>query len=258
MMSKVISIHSFRGGTGKSNVTSNLATLIAQSGKRVGIVDTDIQSPGIHALFGLNEDIINHTLNDYLWGKCAIEAAAYDVSAILKPQRKLFASKGSIHLVPASIKTRDISRILREGYDARLLNDGLQNLARHLKLDYLFIDTHPGINEETLLSIIISSLVVLILRPDRQDYQGTAVAVDVAHKLEVPEMLMIVNKVLPSLDFGELQQQVQNAYNTQVAGILPVCDEMFHLGSSGIFCLHYPAHPWTQEISAIARKVTSV
>ena len=31
-MPKIISIHSFRGGTGKSNITANLATIIAQQG----------------------------------------------------------------------------------------------------------------------------------------------------------------------------------------------------------------------------------
>ena len=66
-MSKIISIHSFRGGTGKSNVTANLATILARSGYRIGIVDTDIQSPGIHVPFGLDDKKINHTLNDYLW-----------------------------------------------------------------------------------------------------------------------------------------------------------------------------------------------
>ena len=40
-MTTVVSVHSFRGGTGKSNVTANLSTIIANSGKRVGIVDTD-------------------------------------------------------------------------------------------------------------------------------------------------------------------------------------------------------------------------
>ena len=52
---KIVSIHSFRGGTGKSNTTANLASQVALAGKRVGIVDTDIQSPGIHVLFGLDE-----------------------------------------------------------------------------------------------------------------------------------------------------------------------------------------------------------
>ncbi|MCB0036300.1 MAG: P-loop NTPase, partial [Anaerolineales bacterium] len=46
-MTQIISVHSFRGGTGKSNTTANLAALIMRQGKRVGIIDTDIQSPGI-------------------------------------------------------------------------------------------------------------------------------------------------------------------------------------------------------------------
>jgi MinD-like ATPase involved in chromosome partitioning or flagellar assembly len=254
-VSEIISVHSFRGGTGKSNVTSNLAAFIARSGRRVGIVDTDIQSPGIHVLFGLDEDRIRYTLNDYLWGRCRIEEAVYDVSSTLRQKQSLFSRQGSVYLIPSSIKTSEISRILREGYDARLMNDGLRNLTHRLKLDYLFIDTHPGINEETLLSVILSDTLILILRPDQQDYQGTAVAVDVACKLEVPKMLLVVNKALPSLNFQELRQRVQNTYNTPVAGILPVCEEMFALGSRDIFSLQYPNHPWTEGINEIAKRI---
>ena len=63
-MSKVISVHSYRGGTGKSNVTSNLAAILASYGNRVGVVDTDIQSPGIHVLFGFDENSVDRSLND--------------------------------------------------------------------------------------------------------------------------------------------------------------------------------------------------
>ena len=52
-MAKIISIHSFRGGTGKSNTTANLSALMAMEGLRVGVIDTDIQSPGIHVLMWL-------------------------------------------------------------------------------------------------------------------------------------------------------------------------------------------------------------
>jgi anion-transporting ArsA/GET3 family ATPase len=48
----VVSIHSFRGGTGKSNLAANLAVQLGRRGMRVGVIDTDIQSPGIHVLFG--------------------------------------------------------------------------------------------------------------------------------------------------------------------------------------------------------------
>lgn len=249
-MSQIVSVHSFRGGTGKSNTTANLATLIASRGQRVGIVDTDIQSPGIHVVFGLNEEKINRTLNDYLWGRCAIEESAYNVSpsAVSK-------AKGNIFLIPSSIKAGEIARILREGYNVRLLNDGFRNLIRALNLDYLFIDTHPGINEETLLSITISNVLVIILRPDRQDFQGTAVTVDLARKLKVPKMLLVVNRVLQSFDFDSVRKQVETAYNTSVAGILPNCDEMMQLASSDLFCLRYPDHPLTQELHKIVKQL---
>ncbi|MBI1741713.1 MinD/ParA family protein [Candidatus Acetothermia bacterium] len=257
-MAKVISIHSFRGGTGKSNITANLAVTIARQGHRVGIIDTDIQSPGIHVLFGLDEEKIDRALNDYLWGRCAIQETAYDVSPLLKfEQGEVAVMSGSFYLIPSSIKAGEIARVLKEGYDVGMLNDGFRDLVDRLKLDFLFIDTHPGLNEETLLSIAISDVLLIILRPDRQDFQGTAVTVDVARKLDVPKLWLVVNKALLSLDYNALQQEVETTYQAPVAGILPLNEEMVRLASSDIFCLRFPNHLFTQRIREIATKVIS-
>ena len=85
-MARVISVHSFRGGTGKSNTTANLAAIYARDGLRVGVIDTDIQSPGIHVLFGLAGDEIEASLNDFLWHGRAIEEVATDVTAGRRPR----------------------------------------------------------------------------------------------------------------------------------------------------------------------------
>lgn len=255
-MSRIVSVHSFRGGTGKSNITANLTATLALAGYRVGVIDTDVQSPGIHVIFGLDEQQMDKALNDYLWGQCAIQDAVYDVSPLLRIGKgEVAVMSGGIHLIPSSIKTGEIARILREGYDVGLLNDGFRELIRQLDLDYLLIDTHPGLNEETLLSIAISDTLVIILRPDQQDYQGTAVTIDVARKLEVPRMLLVVNKVLPEADFGAVSQEVAKAYGVPVAGILPLSREMIRLGSRGIFCLRFPDHPFSQSIREIANQV---
>src|SRR5687767_12451644 len=128
-MTEIVSIHSFRGGTGKSNTTANLAVAIARRGNRVGIVDTDIQSPGIHVLFELDDEKIDRCLNDYLWGDCAIEDAAYDVSDRLGIEPAELATLGAgVHLVPSSIRVDQITRVLREGYDVGVLNDGFREL----------------------------------------------------------------------------------------------------------------------------------
>lgn len=249
-MTKILSVHSFRGGTGKSNTTANLAALLAIDGKRVGVVDTDIQSPGIHVLFGLDENEMGHSLNDYLWGRCEIRECAQDLTARLGAE-----VSGQVFLIPSSIKAGEIARILREGYDVGLLTDGFRDLGDQLNLDYLLIDTHPGLNEETLLSIAISHSLVIIMRPDSQDYQGTAVTVDVARKLDVPKMLMVVNKTPSVLDVDDVRERVEKSFNCNVASVIPHSDEMMVLASSGIFSLRYPDNPVTREYKAIVELV---
>lgn len=253
-MSKIVSIHSYRGGTGKSNSTANIATAVARKGYRVGIVDADIQSPGIHILFGLNPEKIDRTLNDFLWGQCAIADAAYNVTSVLKEQGN---ANSKIYLIPSSIKVNDISRILRERFDIETLLDGFQNLIKDLNLDYLFIDTHPGLNQETLISLTTSDIVLLILRPDQQDFQGTAVTVDVARKLRVSNLLLMINKVLKEYDFEDLRQKVEQTYKAPVVGILPESEDMLRLASSNIFYLNYPQHPVSQAVEKIAKKIMS-
>ncbi len=252
-MAKIISIHSFRGGTGKSNTTANLTALLAARGLRVGVVDTDIQSPGIHVLFGMNEETIGRSLNDYLWGKCEIREAAMDVTAALRAISPRIT--GQVFLIPSSIKAGEIAKILREGYDVGLLNDGFQRLIEDLDLDILMIDTHPGLNEETLLSIAISDALTIIMRPDNQDYQGTGVTVEVARKLEVPNLILVINKVPQVFDFSKIQREAEQIYGCEVGAILPHSDEMMALASAGIFVLRYPDHPMTAKLEHLANRL---
>ncbi|MCL4265924.1 MAG: MinD/ParA family protein [Anaerolineae bacterium] len=247
-MSRIISIHSFRGGTGKSNTTANIAAALAMKGKRIAVVDTDLNSPGIHMLFNfdLEDPDLGFVLNHFLWGDCEIQEAAHDVTANLGPN-----ISGQVYLLPGSIKTAEISRLLREGYDVGLLNDGFDDLIEALKLDVLLVDTHPGLSNETLLSIAITDTLLITLRPDYQDYQGTAVTVEVARKLQVPDMRLIINKMPDVYDFNQVRELVQSKYRCAVAAILPHTDEMMTLASQDIFVLRYPDHRISQEIKAL-------
>src|SRR5919197_5784736 len=251
-MPTIISVHSFRGGTGKSNTTANLAALLASAGQNVGVVDTDIQSPGLHVLFGLDADKMGHSLNDYLWGKCDIAQTAHDATPHLGSD-----NKGKLFLIPSSIRAGEIARVLREGYDVSLLNDGFQDLIRELKLDVLIIDTHPGLNEETLLSIAISNVLAIILRPDQQDYQGTGVTVEVARKLGVPRLVLVVNKVPEVFDPGEVRARVEATYRAEVAAVLPHSYDMMALASADIFALRCPDHPLTLALQQVATSLVA-
>ncbi len=249
-MSKIITFHSFRRGTGKSSLISNVASLLAVGGARIGVIDTDFQFPGLHILFNLKEEDVKYSINDYLRGKCEILDAAHDVTDQLGVD-----ISGQVFLVPASIRTDESSRILRDGYDEDLLNDGFQNLMRNLELDYLIIDTHPGLNEETLLTAAISDALIVVMRPDQQDYQGTAILMGVARHLYVSVLLMIVNKTPRNFDYDVVRKNVEDAYDSTVAAVLPHSEEMTALGSSGIFSLRYPEHEISKGLEALAARL---
>ncbi|MBN9121564.1 MAG: MinD/ParA family protein [Planctomycetes bacterium] len=249
-MRQIVSIHSYRGGTGKSNLTANLATAVALTGKRVGVVDTDIQSPGIHVLFGLDDKQMTRAVNDYLYDQCPIKDTAYHVTS---PEVK--AAGGQMFLVPASMRSADIARVLKEGYDVEKLNAGFEDLLEALDLDFLFIDTHPGMNEETLLSVAISDWLILILRPDRQDYLGTAVTIEVSRKLGVPNLMLVVNKALPSMDPAALRKDVERSFAAELGAVLLLSEDMLRLGSAGIMSLKFPDHQFTKAVAALAARM---
>ncbi len=250
-MPRVISIHSYRGGTGKSNFTANLAVTVAMTGKRVGVVDTDIQSPGIHNIFNLDVEKLDKTLNNFLWGQCPIEDVAYNVTENINLQ-----GDGQLFLLPSSMRADDISRILSEGYNVKMLNEGFRQIVKSLQLDYLFIDTHPGLSKETFLSIAICHVLVLILRPDKQDYQGTAVTIDVAKQLKVRQILLVVNKALKSMNFDALRQKIETTYAVPVGGIFPLSEDVVQLASQGVFSLEYPGHYITEEFKKVAQQLS--
>ena len=251
-MLKIVAIHSFRGGTGKSNITANLALFLAGTGRRVGIIDTDLQSPGIHILFGLDQDKMTYTLNNFLWGQCSLKEVIYEATP---PAIK--ARKGVIFLAPGSYKINEITRIVQEGYDMTLLGSALNQAAEDLNLDFLFVDTHPGISNESLLAMALADILITVMRPDHQDFQGTAVAVDVSKELDIPTRWIVVNKVLSAMQPQQVRDAVQKAYQTPVAALLPATDDLMLLGSRGLFCLNYPKHPFTEGLKQIARFLVS-
>lgn len=250
-MATIVSVHSFRGGTGKSNTTANLASVVASTGRRVGVIDGDIQSPGIHVLFGLVGEDVTTSLNDFLWHGRPIADVAHDVTDRLDGS----LNGGRLYLIPSSMQPGEITRVLREGYDAQRLTAGIRDLVDELDLDVLFIDTHPGLNEETLLSLVISHALLIVMRPDRQDFEGTGITARVARELEVPSVQIVVNKAPIQLDPEAVAARVRDAYGCDVAAVLPHSDELMRLASEGVFVLRHPDDPLADRYRALAKRV---
>src|SRR5437879_11353522 len=83
-MVNIISVQSFKGGTGKSTISANLAVTLAQLGKRVGVVDLDLEGPGLHVIFGVADADVKATINDVLQHKAPVSQAVLDLTSRLK------------------------------------------------------------------------------------------------------------------------------------------------------------------------------
>ncbi|MCC7451356.1 MAG: MinD/ParA family protein [Anaerolineae bacterium] len=255
-MPKIVSIHSYRGGTGKSNTAANMATLLAIDGRRVGVVDMDTQSPGIYGLFGRAIEKTEASLNDYLRGKCSILQVARNVTGYLGQDVKgeiFIASTGDLALVQASGKTGD--SMPSNSYSVEQISASFRKLVEGLKLDVLLIDTPAGLGQTTLLAFALSDALAILLRTDQLDFQGTAVTVEVARKLGVPRVMLVVNKAPIAFDFDEVKTRIEKAYHCDVAAMLPHSDEMMTLASTGIFVARYPAHLLTHTYRQLIERL---
>ena len=246
----IISIHSFRGGAGKSSTAASLASIMATMGKRVGIVDMDIQTPSLQVIFGLKEP--SPTLNDYLWEKVKIEKVAYDVTDNLGSN-----IPGKLFLIPASLRPRDITKVLRESFDPTLVNEAFKKLCTRLELDVLLVDTHAGINEETVLTITVSDTVLVVMRPDQLDYLGSEMSVEMTRRLNVENVLIVINQVPQSLDPAVLKQKVEDQYHCPVVEIISYAEELALLSSTAIFALRHPEHDITKCYQHLAKVLLS-
>src|SRR6266571_5337688 len=173
-MAKVIAVHSFKGGTGKTTLTANLAATLALH-HRVGVMDLDLSGPGLHVLFGLKKGEVKATMTDIFLG----DATPSDVIIDLTP--RFPKMKGGLFFCPASNKVEDMLRLLKSGLEVSL-----------------FQDTLPGVENDTVLAMGCCDVLVLVSRVDQQDLFGTAVMVLLAETFEKPTFLTL-NMVPPGV-----------------------------------------------------------
>ena len=245
-----IAVHSFRGGNGKTSIAANLAGLLAARGQRVAVIDADLQSPGMHMFLGPAGKKFDNTLNDYLLGNCDAHQLAVDVTADLGQP-----VTGKLFIVPASLDPGAMAQVLSQGYDAQRLIQGYHELAEFLQLDIVLIDTHHGLNEEALLTMRAVHMLIVFLRPDAQDLEGTGVTVQIARQLDVPNLMLLVNQLPDTRQTQAVRARVEQTYHSEVAAILPLAAEFTTFGHDGLFALRHPAHPLSMALQTVSTRL---
>jgi septum site-determining protein MinD len=246
---KSIAVHSFKGGTGKSTITANTSVALALDGKRVCVMDMDLEGPGLHVIFNIDPSEVKYTLNDVLRGSASPEMAAISMND------RLGLSKGEIYFCPASSRVDEMLKTLRTGFEVDSFSKAIARLKEHFKLDFLLIDTHPGIENDTLLSMGVCEHLLIVSRLDQQDIFGTGVIIELARVLEKPAHLALnmVPKGIKDSQITLLAKKIAANLNTELLTWLPFSDDILGSLSKSVFLLSMPKNPMSERFTKVAR-----
>jgi len=250
-ITSIFAVQSFKGGTGKSTITANLAVTLAQLGRRVGVIDLDLEGPGLHVIFGVSDQDVRATINDVLQHSAPISQAVIDLTSMLNVQN------GCLLFCPAGHKLEEILNIVDQGFNLSKLKRTLEELGQTYRLDHLIIDSHPGIEKDTLLSMALCDFVILISRVDQQDLFGSGVMTEVASQLNKP-VVLILNMLPTSVGEKEatkIGERLAELFHLHVLTSLPFNSDVLENLSRGVFVLEKPKDPLTKRFVELAEKM---
>lgn len=140
----IVSVTSGKGGVGKTFVTINLATTLANRGNKVLVVDCDLGLANIDIMLGMSPKF---TLQDVIFGKMELK----DV---------IIPTKGGFDLIPSSSGVREMAQLLFEKIE--LIKAMIRSFTDY---DVILLDTGAGISEVVLqFNLLASKNLVIINR----------------------------------------------------------------------------------------------
>ena len=253
-MGKVIAVHSYKGGTGKTIFSINLAAALVKHGKKVCLMDLDFRAPSLSTL--LKVEKADYWLNDYLNGTCGIDKVLIDLTERIRDGGKLFVGLAN----PATEAIRDISAKDRK-WEMRALGRllSLRNTLLNDKgFDYLVFDTSPGLQYSSINAIVSADLVIVASTLDKSDVEGTKRMLKELYDLFEKKTRIVTNKVL----YGEniksvkdVRSQMEELYGVPILGVIPCFCDVSRAKGTLIFVEDKPDHPFTKIMDEIATEL---
>jgi septum site-determining protein MinD len=253
-MGKIIAVHSYKGGTGKTLLSVNLAATFAKQGKKVCLFDLDFRAPSLFAILKISS--AENWFNDYLNNTCDINKVLIDVSSRIPGKGTLCIGLAN----PATEAIRDMSAKDRK-WEMRALGRllHLRNaLINDKQFDYIIFDTSPGLQYSSINAIVAADLVAVATTGDRSDVDGTSRMLKELYSLFEKKTGIVLNKVL---DYNsearrqELYDRVKNIYQVPLLGLVPCFCDIMRAEGNFIFAQDKPDHPFSMLLSEMAKKI---
>jgi ATP-binding protein involved in chromosome partitioning len=255
----VVAFASARGGVGKSAICVNVAAELAMAGRKVALIDADLNSPGLLGMLGLKplrrfapgEGI------DPASGPLGIQVVASSQLADGEPAAFSFVESED---APPPMRSQNGARPLEIDYRAalrRLLG------ARFGPLDLMIVDPGSGLSQlHCLAEVVELSGVVMVTRPSEASVRATHDALKIFSHEGLVALGLIENMLGFSCDSCHTVRPLfpqgnspglAHTVEVPILGRLPFDPRLADCAERGaLFVREYPEAPLTKQFAAIA------
>ena len=290
-MKAKISVTGGKGGTGKSTIAVNLATLLA-SERSLVLADLDVEAPNDHVLLNVkldNEKPVEIMLPFIVYPKCTrcgVCAQVCDTGAIILTREKLpfviprlcSGCRACYYACPYDAIVEG-KRVIGYTYETPVKLDGsgftlvtgvlregeehtppvvLAARKRALELadDILLVDTSAGTANHVSIALEDSKLVLAVTEPTPLGIHDLELILELASILGL-ESWVIVNRSTLG-DTGRVEE-VARKYNARIAARIPYSREIVESYVKGKPIVKlYPEHPVSKSLQVLAENVLEV
>jgi MinD-like ATPase involved in chromosome partitioning or flagellar assembly len=226
-----VTFYSYKGGVGRSTALANVAALLAANGRRVLMIDFDLEAPGLDSFeeFKIPKDkpgIVEYT-GEYLKTNRAPSIKSY-VHAVELPDR----ISGNLWLLPAGKKDANYNRqrsqinwndLYQNKQGALFFENFKADIEQTYDPDYVLVDSRTGLTDVGgICTAHLPSLVVLLFALNEQNLSGIAAVAKVLEKSEnAPQLLPVATPVpnLPRDDRSIIDERFKRA--KELLGVEP-------------------------------------
>lgn len=273
---KSVAIHSHKGGTGKTTLSINLAVLLAKQGYNVCLLDADFSAPNLQTFFRSNP---KKYLNDFINNTATSEECIYQIELTPKLEGKLFigyadpTSKGLDQMI--NIDNKTAGKMLKRLYQLKM-----EFRKAPYEIDFLILDTTPGIGLTTINSFVITDNIMFVIKLSNADIDGTVHMIGGLLDSLPTRAMMIANQIpADKIDSESKQSRLTKLLDNYLAeksestkieflGWIATDSELqsieFDIGVSTlagvemdrtIFTLHKPDHPFSKTLEKIGKQI---
>ncbi len=194
-MALIASVSSSKGGSGKSTTSINLGVALANLGRDVTVVDSNLSTPYLSMYLGAPN--VPVTLHHVLKGNAHINQAIYKHESGAK-------------IIPGSISMKNFEDI------------DLENLRHHLpniKSDVIILDGAPGLDREAQGSIKLAHEVLIVTTPELPSVAQSLKTIRLAQKFNKPITGVVVTRAGHDLDLKI--KNIETILEHPVIGVIP-------------------------------------